>query len=456
MKFYGRTEEIAALQKHLDLVKETAASRMVVVYGRRRVGKTTLVNEAFRNVDVTYLYFFVAGSGKEELMARWKAKIVEVFGLKRESNISSLADFIAWVMELSEHRPVVLVFDECQELEKHEPGFYSALQNIWDQNKNTSQTLLILSGSVLSAIKKIFGDHSEPLFGRPDDFQRISAFPVSVIREIAQDFNPELSGMDLLLTYAATGGVARYLELLAPTTQFRYDDILNFIFGRMGGTYRDEADIYLNNEFRAESHIYQIILWAIAQGRTKRSEIQDVVKNTNVSPYLQRLEIFGLIKRIEPFGSRTETKHRFEINDLFLKFWRLFVMGNCDDINQNQGARVVRRITPLLPEYLGHVLEQWFRQELLESGRWDAVGAWWDRKGEHEIDLIAVDEIDKRILFGEAKLDPKKFNEIKLRMKAEAFLQVNPQYRSWSMFFRGFSPEDMLKETPSIEERASQ
>ena len=122
-----------------------------------------------------------------------------------------------------------------------------------------------------------------------------------------------------------------------------------------------------------------------------------------------------------------------------------FQSSGGSQITSNRWEEVQTKVRNALPDFLGRTLEDWFRRSAIEDGPWFDVGGWWDRKGENEIDLVAADSSEKRLLFGEVKLNPKKYNEVKLRMKATRFLEANPRFADWSQEFRGLSPEDMLR-----------
>ena len=165
MKFYGRTEELETLSDQLPLLENE--SRLVVVTGRRRIGKTTLITKFAKESSLASLYFFIQrGYSEDDLVKSCLAQIKRELNLKGFlPGISKLSELVEFCMQLSKTTPLILVFDECQELDYVAPKFWSELQNVWDKNKNESRLLLIMSGSIISAIKHIFSDANEPLYG---------------------------------------------------------------------------------------------------------------------------------------------------------------------------------------------------------------------------------------------------------------------------------------------------
>ena len=168
MKFYGREQEIEALRWQFQRAQETKVARMAVVTGRRRIGKTTLIRKAFENSVFPFIYYFVTGNSNEEEMARLLVEqAARQLDIKYLPAITKVSDAIGWLLESSHSRPLVLVFDECQQLDSW-PNFWSELQRTWDLGKRGAQVLFVLSGSVQTAIERIFGNSNEPLFGRTD------------------------------------------------------------------------------------------------------------------------------------------------------------------------------------------------------------------------------------------------------------------------------------------------
>lgn len=449
MKFYGREEEMESLRWQLQRAQETRTARMAVVTGRRRIGKTTLIRKAFENSAIPFLYCFVTSHTREEEMAGLLvAQAAQRLGLRYPPAITKVADAIGWLLEISRTKPLVLVLDECQQLDRW-PAFWSELQRAWDLGKGGAQALFILSGSVQTAIERIFGAQNEPLFGRADQMMVVRPFGTKLIGQIFEDAAPaDPAPCDLLLFYAVTGGVARYVELLVDADAVTQEKLLAFLFSERGTALQKEGDTLLANEFRLSAPLYRTILRRLAAGRSKRTELQNGVE-TDISPYLARLEnLYGLVARVQPFEEPVEKrKTRYRVSDPYLRFWLRFLSG--DDIESQielqQWQELISRTAEALPAYLGHSLEDWYRQRFLELSGCSPVAGWWDRRGENEIALIARDEAGRRILFAEMKTQASKFDEAKLRQKSEAFLDVHGEYRAWEKVFLGLTPQQMLE-----------
>lgn len=448
MRFYGREQEMQALRWQFQRAQETKVARMAVVTGRRRIGKTTLIRKAFEGSLDPFIYYFVTGNTDEEEMAQLLvAQAAQCLDIRYPPAITKVSDAIGWLLETSHSKPLILVLDECQQLDGR-PKFWSELQRVWDLGKNGAQALLILSGSVQTAIERIFGSQNEPLFGRTDQMMIVRPFGTDLIGQIFRDSSPSAAAPDdLLLFYAVTGGVARYVELLVDGQALTQDSLLAFLFSERGTTLQKEGDTLLANEFRLSSPLYRTILRRLASGRSKRTELQDGV-TTDISPYLARLEnLYGLVGRVQPFEETAEKrKTRYRVTDPYLRFWLRFLSGDAVEAQMElqQWPGLIQRTAQALPTYLGRSLEDWYRQRFLELSGLAPVGSWWDRRGENEIDLIALDEVGRRIVFAEVKSQPSKLDEEKLRRKSDAFLNAHGEYRLWERDFLGLTPQQML------------
>src|SRR5690554_2605239 len=196
MKFYNRTAEIATLQSIEQASIESAQMTMMV--GRRRVGKTTLLKNAFNATP--FLYFFVAKKNEILLCDDFSREITEKLGIP-VGNYSSFSDLFKAVMQLSQRINFTLVIDEFQEFRTVNSSIFSDMQNIWDSMKDNSKINLILCGSIYSMMKRIFENSKEPLFGRATARMIVKEFDIKIIKEILSDYHPNYTNEDLLSFY---------------------------------------------------------------------------------------------------------------------------------------------------------------------------------------------------------------------------------------------------------------
>lgn len=449
MKFFGRQEEIQTLRRQLELCEKRHCARMVVVTGRRRIGKTTLILKALQGRDCPFVYCFVPRvTSERELAVQIISMLSEQLEIRFPPTLTRLSETINYVLELSKKQPLVLVIDECQDIDSFAPAFWSELQKVWDLGKNDAKLLLVMSGSLQSSLERIFGDKSEPLYGRCDVLMTLPAFSCETLQEIFTFEGAGARPADFLTLYALTGGVARYVEYFVDNEAMTREAMLRQIFSNDGSWFRSEGNLMLANEFRLSSPIYLEILQKIAAGSTKRSEIQDNISQ-DVSAYIKRLEeLFGIVSRVSPLLRENNVRQmRYRIADPYFRFWLQFISPVQMQALAEAGmwTRMIQLVEKALPTFLGRSLEQWFVRQTLETGQWDLVGGWWDRKGQNEIDLVAINQETRKILIGEVKTNPKKFQEEMLCQKAQVFLN-ELKLQNYEVELRGLSVEDMLNE----------
>lgn len=435
MKFYNRTSEIATLQSLEQASIETAQMTMMV--GRRRVGKTTLLKNAFNATP--FLYFFVAKKNEILLCEEFSQEITEKLGIPI-GKYSSFSELFKAVMQLSQRINFTLVIDEFQEFRTVNSSIFSDMQNIWDSMKDNSKINLILCGSIYSMMKRIFENSKEPLFGRATARMIIKEFDIKTIKEILSDYHPNYTNEDLLAFYMITGGVAKYVEQLINKKAFTKEKILDALFSE-GSFFLDEGRDVLIDEFGKDYGNYFSILSLIASSKTDRGQIEGTLK-MDVGGYLSRLEKeFNIIKRNRPFGAKEGSRsNKYIIEDCFLNFWFRFIykyrsaveIGNLDYIRD-----IVERD---YETYSGIVLEKYFRSTMIEAKEFSDIQGYWNSKGEDEIDIVAINELEKRLVFCEVKRNPRRISLAVLKNKAVDIIAKHPKY---TVEFKGLSLEDV-------------
>ena len=449
MRFYGREEEIALLQDCWTVVLTNQVAQMVTVMGRPRVGKTTLILKAFDGLQkvVPVFYFFAHQHlTQKALVSTWLAEICAVYRTDVPPAIETVGGLLKYLISLAKVKPCVCIFDECQAFERIEPNIWSQIQKVWDLNKNQTPMLLVMSGTDRD-MKAIFYDYQQPLYGRPSYQLLVNAFTPQVVKAIVYAEYPQATAMDVLALYSITGGVATYIEILAEAQALSMDAAMAFICSAQGMCLRTEGEIYLANAFPSEAVTYHEILGALADGKDRwRDLLESVETASQLSPYLNRLERFGIIEKLQPIfegGLRKNAKYR--IVDQYLLFWLSFIAPLAPKSMAESGnwSGVLRYMKERFPQFLGRSLERWFIEAYRHAHQWEVVDGWWDKQGANEIDLVAVDTSKKIIEFAEVKLNPQKYDDRRLHMKAAAFLEKHSKFKSYDITIRGLSPEDI-------------
>lgn len=439
MKFYNRekeTEQLLKIQK-----SSLNHAQMTVVTGRRRIGKTQLL---LRSTDgQPTLYFFVARKAESFLCQDFQQEIKTKLGVSIFGEISSFGKLFEYLMELSKERTFNLIIDEFQEFYNIAPSVYSDMQHYWDVNKDKSKMNLLLSGSVYSLMHKIFENSKEPLFGRATAMLKVRPFEISVLKEILADHNPAYTSEDLLALYAFTGGVAKYVQLLMDSGTYTLKEMLEYII-KEDSTFIPEGKNMLIEEFGKEYATYFTILSTIARGENTRAKIEAVVKR-EIGGYLTKLEgDYGLISKATPIFSKVETKNvRYTLEDNFLTFWFRFIYKYSYIVEIGAYEELHNIVTRDYPTFSGKILERYFRTKLIEQKNITRIGGYWDRKGENEIDIIAINELTKIADIIEVKRNISNINLEKLTEKSLQFRKATGKLTDYKIRIKGLSMSDM-------------
>ena len=377
MKFYDRVNEMQILQENEVQAERSAV--FTVLMGRRRVGKTSLITHAMEGRE--YAYLFISRDNEAVLCRKLQRSLEEQLGIHVYGNLTHFRDLFEVIMRESVNRHFTVVFDEFQTLYKINPAIFSEIQDIWDRYHTESKLNLIASGSIQSLMKRIFEDENEPLYGRPTSKFTLRPFTIAVLKEIMADHSPKYSNEDLLCLYMITGGVAKYVELLMDAQCYTKEKMLNYVC-RQDSYFLTEGRDIVNQEFSDEGTTYFSILQMIAEGMTRRGDIDGAMQK-DMGVYLQNLEKnYNMISRLKPLLAKT-----------------------------------------------------------METGLYTQVGNWWDRKGLNEIDMIALNEFDHTAVAAEIKRNPKKISMSDLQTKVDAL--PKSEFKQYQFELKGLSIEDM-------------
>ena len=439
MKFYNREKEITQLKEIQKLSLKNA--QFTVVTGRRRIGKTHLLLNA--TVGQPALYFFVARKAESFLCQDFQQEVEKKLGIPIIVEISSFGKLFEYLMVYSKNMSFNLIIDEFQEFFHIAPSVYSEMQHYWDVNKNESKINLIVSGSVFTLMHKIFQNSKEPLFGRATQMIKIRPFETSVLKEILTDHYPSWTSEDLLALYCFSGGVAKYVQLFMDGGAYTKQAMIDLMI-KEDSFFLLEGKNMLIEEFGKEYANYFTILSAIARGENTRGKIEAVVKR-EIGGYLTKMERdYSLISKTIPIFSKVETKNvRYTIEDNFLTFWFRFIY-KYSHIIEIRGFRELKEIISRdYSTYSGKILERYFRTKFIEEKNITMIGGYWDRKGETEIDLITVNEIEKRAEIIEVKRNADNIEFEKLKEKGYYFKRSTGQLKDYQITYRGLSLSDM-------------
>lgn len=435
MKFYNREKELQQLQHWSQQAEETSTGHLTMVIGRRRVGKTALLQQAF-STDKS-LYLFISRKAEpllaEEFIEQIKVQLeTPIFGQVRQ-----LKEVFQILLQYSEQQPLTLIFDEFQDIQRINPSFFSDMQNLWDQYKNRSKLHLICCGSIYSLMTHLFQNAKQPLFGRADHRINLKPLHPSIIKQLMQE-HQHYSAEHLLTWYCISGGIPKYLEWLVQTesTESLWPQLMN-----EHSLLIEEGKYRLVEEFGQDQETYFSILAAISSGKTSRPEIESLLEHS-IGPQLKKLESeFEIIKRQQPILSKPGSRLvKYRLTDPFLSFWFRYIHRHRSTAEIGNFKFIQRLLESDFNNYSGRWLEELFKELLAETGNYSQIGSYWERGNQNEIDIVAINELEKTALIAEVKRNPKKYNQQQLIAKSAKLIQKLQGYR---IEYKGYSLEDL-------------
>lgn len=399
-KFIDRESEMKTLEK--EYAKKQ--SSFVVVYGRRRVGKTTLLTRFLQNKPA--LYYLVTQESEIINMKLFQEKVCEFTqnDLLKEVTVDRWDTlFKAVISKKWEEKPIIVI-DEFQYLGKMNSAFPSVLQRIWDEILRTENVMVILCGSLISMMVSQTLSYDSPLYGRRTAQIRLKQIPFVYYHEFYHD----RSLQELVERYAVTGGVPKYIESFDDDMDI-YESIQQNILDKSSYLY-EEPYFLLQHEVK-EVGTYFSILRAIAFGNRKMSQIAALleVSPSDLSRPLKTLMDLDLVEREVPVTEKNTEKSKkglYRITDQYINFWFTFIYPNQSDLEQGNTEYVLQKIEKsFVRNHVAFVYEDICRERLakqnLTSFHFTKYGRHWDKNT--EIDIVGINEEENQILFGECK-----------------------------------------------------
>ena len=434
-KFYNREShlnELRSISNNIDKSK----GRLSVVVGRRRVGKTRLLKEAFKDTAHIHIYLFISRKAENALVSEFSA-ILETALDTKFFQPQSLKDIFKYLFDFSTQVPLTVVVDEFQDIGRVNAGFFSDLQNLWDQYKDQSMIHFVCCGSLYNLMTKIFKDEKQPLLNRDDHFFKIKPLTPSYIKSIMQD-NDKYVPENMLIWWCLSGGIPKYLEWLNNAGDFPLEALISDTSPLI-----KEGMHRLVEDFGSEHRSYFDILGAIAKGYNSRPRIENYL-DTGVGVNLEKLEKdFDIIKKIRPITAKETSRNiRYKISDEFLSFWFRFIYSNRSAVEMENYEFIKKVLDRDFENYSGTHLEELFKAVLIESKQFNHIGSYWDNKGQDEIDIVAIDDFNKKVLIAEVKRQTKKYSEPKLIMKSKSLLQ-RLNKKGYEISYQGFSLDNL-------------
>ncbi len=380
MVFVNREEELRDLRNLLAAKR----SHLVLLYGRRRLGKTSLLLRLME--ESGGLYFHIPDQAEAGIIHHLNERLHEQTG--KRARYASIRDFL---LELDSHGERLIVLDEAQRLFEAVDGSAALLQDAWDTHLKNRGVMLVLCGSVIGSLESLV-DVKRPLYGRVTYNHLLGPFTYAGVRQ----FYPKLEETKRLERYAIFGATPHYHDITRE--QHRLTESIRRAFLTKNSPLREEPRVLFAIEFDKPDR-YQEVLEAMGRGAQTLGEVAQYYgrRASDYTFYFQTLkERLQIVTDHEPIGGKKKRK-RVRFTDPFFRFYYAFVYPNMDRIELGDENGVIQDIQAGLPDLVGRVWEDVCRQWMIrmqgqthdgEAIRFHELGSWWD--GPDELDVVAL------------------------------------------------------------------
>jgi AAA+ ATPase superfamily predicted ATPase len=405
--FVGRNNELEAL----EALYEKHTMQMVVVYGRRRVGKTTLL--AHFTTDKPAIFFTAQESNDAANLKAFSQALYKHAGLPTTTgSFESWDAAFSFLADVAKDQQLILVFDEFPYAAQANSSLPSILQRAIDHEFSKGRLFLLLSGSNVGFMESDVLGSKSPLYGRRTAQIHLLPFDYHDAALMLQGATQK----DCIRYYSCLGGVPYYLSFV--DTQLTFEDNIIALFFKGTSVFAQEPLMLLRQELR-EPALYNTILTALAKGANTPQLIANQIgeDRTKLIKYLDTLKGLGLIDKFIPLltNQAKTRKGIYRISDPLFAFWYRFIFPLSGEIDLGNGEIIARKkVLPVLPELIGRQFEdiciQWLRHHNGDTClpfTATAIGPWWGTdprtKQQTDIDILAIDTVEKKALLGECK-----------------------------------------------------
>lgn len=401
--FVGRESELGYLNKKYSSKK----SEMVVLYGRRRIGKTELIGEFLK--DKEFVFYAASEVDDYEQLKRFSRVIMDKMGLEDvEMSFNSWDDLFKSIKKIKTNKKLVVAIDEFPYMVNGNRSIPSLLQNLWDHEIKDLNIFVIITGSSVGIMFDDILGSNNPLYGRISGSYKLDELPIEELKS----FFPDYSNEDIITTYSILGGVPQYLLCFNP--ELSVEDNVKENILQKGSYLYDEVQMLMKQELR-EATTYFTILEAIAMGNTKLSQIHQMtqIDKTKITTYLGRLIHLDIVEREHPVTEKLKKKANvqsglYQLKNNYFKFYFRYLFTS-NSLLELKAVDLVynNAIKKDLNVHVSQVFEKICIDYLMQrniSGDFPIFamncGRWWHKQ--EEIDLVAFDS-ENRYVFGECK-----------------------------------------------------
>ncbi len=401
--FFGRTDELAFLNRKY----EAPGGQFVVLYGRRRVGKTELLRQFCK--DKEHIFYVCKECINEEQLLLFTEKCLKNSKIQgRINSFSSWENAFSWLIDVEMSGKKLLIIDEFPYMVNGNYSIPSILQNVWDEVLKNENVMLIISGSSMSFVENELLSEKNPLYGRATGIYKLTEFDYFS----AKLFFKGLSNEEIIKRYAVVGGMPHYLKQFQHSLGLE-ENIKHNILSK-GSVMYNEVEFLMRQELR-EPSVYYTLIEAIALGNTKLNDIymKTQIEKTKINTYLKNLINLQVIYKEYPVTEKIKKTAGaygglYKIKNQYFKFYFRYLFPNISELEEGDVEGVYQFvIEPTLNQYVSTVFEDICIQYLRKCNiggelpfHFSKIGRWWNKK--EEIDIVAFDD-KKNVIFGECK-----------------------------------------------------
>lgn len=453
LNFINRGEELGFLgQRWKDKERQ-----LIVMYGRRRVGKTELITHFSR--EKPHIYFLADKRGTESNSVRFSEKCARHFG-DPPMAFKEFDQAFRYLANRVGRERVIVIIDEFSYLVEKDPSIPSVFQLCWDEMLKGTSMVLVLCGSSISMMQRGALSYESPLYGRRTGQWKVLPLPFRHV----MGFFPGKGIKDIVPIYAVAGGIPMYLRKIDPALDLSQNILMN-IFAK--GTFLYEETRFLLQEELRDVSVYESILAAMA-AKQKLTDIANLagIPANDLPKYLSVLKNLELIEKQTPVTEKKSKRSLYRIKDNFFRFWFRFAYPFRSELEEGRSGEVLERAREEFIKHVSAVFEDICREAFIavEGGRYDEVGKWWGSYREggerrtQEIDIVALDQKTNGIAFAECKwqddVDSKAVLE-QLRQKSRLVEWNNEgrkeKYVIFAKSFRNRTPDALLFDLADLE-----
>ncbi len=443
--FIGRKQELAFLEEKYH----APGGQLVVLYGRRRVGKTETLRKFCEGKE--NVFYSCTECTDEQQLRAFSRRLLDksIPAAKYIKTFSDWEQALNSVAEIPADGKKVLVIDEFSYMVKNNSSIPSVLQNLWDSGLKNEDVMIILCGSAMSFIEKEILAEKNPLYGRATGILKMNQMD---FYEAAQFF-PDYSNLDKITAYAILGGIPHYLKQFDQSQPLE-ENIKRSILQR-GSILYSEVEFLMRQELR-ETTVYNTIIAAVALGNTKLNDIfqKTQIDKNKLTVYLKNLIDLGIVRREFPVADGIKEQANvqrglYQIADNFFCFWYAFLFPNISELESGDVDGIYDyAIKPELEQYTSRLYEDVCREYLRRLNRqnelpfrFTRIGRWWNKND--ELDIMATDRDKNHFLLGECKFKNTSFDLADMNAALAKFM---PSKKTAKIYYYLFSKNGFTQE----------